>query len=599
MSEFTSEALINATINSIGQNGEFGEVTDAPTVKLLLNFVEPVSVDAGCVEVLNRFINDKMLVTAAVVDRNRRPVGIMDRGRMTEIFIKPYARDLHHKKKITEIMDSRPIVVDAGTGIDDVARMIIDSGMHHMMQGFIIVNNGVYAGIATGHALLEEITQRKQRDLYYLAHYDQLTGLANRLLFMDRLQLACQTSERSGKTVALIFIDLDRFKFINDSLGHDFADQLLITIANRLRQCVRKSDTVARLGGDEFVVILQHLDSEHDTDRVASNIVDAIRQTIKVAKRTIHITASLGIALFPKHGKNPDELIRKADAAMYAVKKRGRNGHLIYLDSFDQGMSERIVIESWLKSALRNRELSLFYQPQIHLSANKVIGVEALLRWSNPELGNVPPVKFIPIAEEAGFIHDIGEWVLQEACRQHNDWLAQGLPPLRIAVNISPTQFLQDDFSEQVYRIIQVAGVDPQFIELELTESMVMVDAEHTLQMLSKLRSFGIKLAIDDFGTGYSSLEYLRKFPVDRIKIDQTFIRNIRNIPANDAIVRAIITMGESLGLGMVAEGVETAEELECVKGHQCQEVQGYHFSCPIPAEQFSVWYQNFGKSNT
>ena len=600
MSVFTPKAFETVSCDAVGQPCKFVNEpagrNGMPTIKLLLEYVEPFFVYDGCVDVLDRFIQDDKLLTAAIVDENRVPVGIMDRGRMTEIFVKPYARDLHYKKKIVEIMETKPIIVDIHTSIDDVAKIIIDSGMHHMMYGFIIVQNGIYAGMATGHALLEEITQRKQRDLYFLAHYDQLTGLSNRLLFKDRLQQACQNTKRIDKAVALVFVDLDRFKFINDTLGHSFADQLLIIVANRLMACVRESDTVARLGGDEFVIILQNIQSAEDTERVASTIVDTIRQPIPISNREIQITASLGIALYPQHDGTPDGLIRKADAAMYQVKKQGRNDFLIYLESFDQDMAELISLESRLRKALDNRELSLFYQPQIQLLHNRVVGVEALLRWNHPELGQISPAKFIPIAEETGLIHAIGEWVLGEACRQHCEWIAQGLPPLRIAINISAIQFRQKDFCDLIKKVIYETGIDPQFIELELTESMVMVYADHTVETLAKLRALGIKLAIDDFGTGYSSLDYLRKFPVDRIKIDQSFIRNIKTIPANDAIVRAIIAMGDNLGMEMIAEGVETLDELECIKNHHCQEVQGYHFSRPVPADEFGPWFQQFSR---
>ncbi|MGR9115361.1 MAG: putative bifunctional diguanylate cyclase/phosphodiesterase [Gammaproteobacteria bacterium] len=594
MTIFEPKVFETISQESVGLPYKLARFNEMPTVKQLLERIEPFSINDTCVDVLDRFIQDDELLTSAIIDDHRVPVGIMNRGRMTEIFIKPYARDLHHKKKISEIMDPKPIIVDIQTSIDDVAQMIIDSGMHHMAHGFIIVKNEVYAGIATGHALLEEITHRKQRDLYYLAHYDQLTGLANRLLFMDRLQQACQNTKRNDKMVALIFVDLDRFKYINDTLGHSFADQLLVTVAKRLSACVRESDTVARLGGDEFVVILQNIQNAEDTERVASALVDAIRQPLLISNREIQLTVSIGIALYPQHDGTPDGLIRKADAAMYQVKKQGRNDFLIYSEDLDQGMAEQISLEAHLRKSLENRELSLFYQPQIHLLHNRVVGVEALLRWQHPELGLISPAKFIPIAEETGLIHSIGEWVLREACRQHCEWLSQGLPRLRIAINISAIQFRQKNFCAIIKQVAQETGIDPQYIELELTESMVMVYSEHTVETLAELRAFGIKLAIDDFGTGYSSLDYLRKFPVDRIKIDQSFIRNIKTIPANDAIVSAIIAMGDNLGLEMIAEGVETPDELECIKNHHCQEVQGYHFSRPVPAYEFGPWFRQF-----
>ncbi|MGZ8164530.1 MAG: putative bifunctional diguanylate cyclase/phosphodiesterase [Methylobacter sp.] len=573
--------------------------SDAPeqaaTVKLLLHYIEPISIDEGCIEVLNRFIENGALFTLAIVDNSNGPVGLIDRGRLTEIFVKPFARDLYHKKLIGEIMDTEPIIVDIHTSIDDLAKIIIDSGMRHMVNGFIIVQNGVYAGMVTGHALLEEITPRKQRELYFLAHYDQLTGLPNRQLFKDRLLQSCQNTNRTAKTFALIFVDLDRFKFINDSMGHSVGDLLLITFAQKLTACVRKNDTVARLGGDEFVIILQNLHGSEDAQKVTASIIEQIRQPMKIYNREIQITASLGLALYPQHDETTEGLIRKADAAMYEVKQQGRNNYLIYSDAFDQGMAERMCLETLLRTALDNHEFSLFYQPQIHLASNKVIGVEALLRWHSPELGLVSPAKFIPVAEETGLIIAIGDWVLREACRQHSLWLQQGLPPLRVAINISPIQFRQKEFGAFIKEVIDDTGIDPQYLELELTENLVMTNTKHTVETLIELRALGIKLAIDDFGTGYSSLSYLRNFPIDRLKIDQSFIRNIKTIPANEAIVRAVISMGDNLGLEMIAEGIETLAELECIKSHHCQEVQGFHFSKPVPAGEFEHWYQQFG----
>jgi diguanylate cyclase (GGDEF)-like protein len=448
--------------------------------------------------------------------------------------------------------------------------------------------------MATGHALLEDITHRRQRDLYNLAHFDQLTGLPNRLLFNDRLEQGCRNAQRNHKMLGLVFVDLDRFKYINDTMGHSFGDRLLRSVAERLSTCVRQSDTVARLGGDEFVLILQNIESEDDADNVMKSIIDKLREPIPIFQREIHITASLGMAFFPKHDQSIDGLIRKADAAMYDVKERGRNAFMVYTPEIEHGKVARMSVETQLRMALNNDELSLYYQPQIQLSELRVIGVEALLRWHHPQLGNVLPKTFIPIAEETGLIISIGEWVLREACRQHLRWIEQGLPAMRMAVNISGVQFKQLEFCGLVKRVIEDYGIDPQYLELELTESVVMTHAEYAVQTLMDLRALGVKLAIDDFGTGYSSLSYLRKFPLDRIKIDQSFIRHIKNTPANEAIVRAIIALGESLGLETIAEGVENIEELACVTSHHCHEVQGYHFAKPLPADQFASWHRQF-----
>ncbi len=565
------------------------------TVKQLMHYVAPIQVQQRCLDVLTIFIENTALFSVPIIDEQNIPVGLIDRGRLTEIFFKPFARDLYHKKLIGEIMTTDPVIVDINTSIDDLANITINAGMRHMADGFIIVESCVYVGMATGHKLLEEITQRKQQELYFLAHYDQLTGVPNRLLFKDRLLQACRQAKRSNQPFALIFVDLDRFKQINDTLGHSFGDQLLINFATRLSSSIRESDTVARLGGDEFVIILQNLAHVEHAEKVASTIVDTIRQPMLIFEREIQITASLGVALFPKHDDTVDGLIKKADAAMYDVKENGRNGYAIYSESYDHCQIDR-SIETELGMALNNHEFSLFYQPQINLASHQLMGVEALLRWHHPKRGAIPPATFIPIAEESGLIVAIGEWVLHEACRQHAEWIKQGLPHLRIAVNVSDIQFRRKDFCTRVEKIIQDTGIDPKYIELELTESVVMTDPLQTVITLNELRLLGIKLAIDDFGTGHSSLSYLTRLPVDKIKIDQSFIRNIQDNPANEVIVRAIIAMGGSLGLEMIAEGVETLAELECIKRHHCQEVQGYYFSVPMPAEKFQDWHHNLMK---
>jgi len=566
------------------------------TVKDLLHDVKPISVDMRCLDVLTIFSEDNTLFTAPIVNENYVPVGLISRGRLTELFFKPYARDLHHKKLIGEIMKTDAVIVDVNTSIDDLANIAIDAGMKHMVNGFIVVESGVYIGMATGQRLLEEITHRKQQDLYYLAHFDQLTGVPNRLLFKDRLQQSLQQAKRRKKLFGLIFVDLDRFKYINDTLGHSLGDELLKIFSHRLTSSVRESDTVARVGGDEFVIILQNLIEAQDAEKIASDIIENIRKPILIHDHEIQITASLGVALYPVHDDTVDGMIRKADAAMYEVKKKGRNDYLMYSDVTDDCFIQRNSLEMGLRMALNKNEFSLHYQPQINLASNEVVGVEALLRWHHSELGLISPAQFIPIAEESGLIIFIGEWVLNEACRQHVEWIRQGLPPLRIAVNVSAIQFQQSNFFDCVKKAIEGSGIDSSYLELELTESLLMTNPLQTVSTLNKIRSLGIKFAIDDFGTGHSSLGYLTRFPIDKLKIDQSFIRNIQGVPVNEAIVKAIIALGSSLGLEIIAEGVETMDELNCIKNYNCQEVQGYYFSRPIPADEFKEWHQDVMK---
>lgn len=563
----------------------------AGTVRTLLHYVEPVLLNQGCLEVLDRFIKNQELQAITVIDSNRQAVGIIDRSKISDIFLKPFSRDLLGKKQISELMDIDPIIVDIKASNDDVAQIIIDSGMRHMVNGFVIQENGRYAGMATGLSLLEEITHRKQRELFVLAHHDQLTGLPNRLLFKDRLLQACQHADRNNTLLALIFVDIDRFKFINDSMGHSSGDCLLQFFAERLSKNVRLSDTVARLGGDEFVIILQNVGNEKDVNFIVANILEQIRLPISLYDHSIQVTASMGGALYPQHGKSVDDLIYKADIAMYEVKQQGRDSFQMFMPGMENKTKERVSLEAQLRLAITQGELSLCYQPQIDLQLGRMVGVEALLRWQHPELGHISPVTFIPIAEETGLIIQIGEWVLRVAIQQHIHWIQQGLPSLRMAINISAVQFQHDGFLPLIKQIIKESHVDPTYLELELTESVVMIHAERAIEKLTALRALGLKLAIDDFGTGYSSLNYLRKFPIDRIKIDQSFVRGIKNTPANEAIVKAIIALGESLGLETLAEGVENSDELECISSHHCMEAQGYHFAKALKADDLVAWF--------
>ncbi len=563
------------------------------TVKDLVSYVKPISVDMWCLDVLTLFSKNTTIFTVPIVNENNNPVGLISRERLTELFFKPYARDLHHKKKIGEIMQVDAVIVDINTSIDDLANITINAGMLHMVNGFIVVESGSYVGMATGQRLLEEITRRKQQDLYYLAHFDQLTSLPNRLLFKDRLLQSIQQAKRTNKLFGLIFVDLDRFKHINDTLGHSFGDELLKVFSQRLTSRIRASDTVARLGGDEFVIIMQNLIEATDAEKIALDIVEYIRKPMLIYDQEIQITASLGVALYPLHDDSIDGLLQKADAAMYEVKEKGRNSYAMYSEVTDYGFIQRNILEMGLRMALSKNEFSLYYQPQINVESNDVVGVEALLRWHHSELGLISPAQFIPIAEESGLIISIGEWVLNEACRQQVDWISQGLPALRIAVNVSAIQFRQNNFFDCVKKAIDNSGINPSYLELELTESLVMTNPLQTVSMLHKIRSLGIKFAIDDFGTGHSSLSYLTQFPIDKLKIDQSFIRNIQSVPGNEAIVRAIIALGRSLGLEIIAEGVETIDELDCIKDYDCQEVQGYFFSKPIPANEFKEWHQD------
>jgi diguanylate cyclase (GGDEF)-like protein len=574
------------------------EMSDAPVVGRLQRYVPPVLHDTVCSDLVTRFLHDETLYALPVVNAAKVPVALVDRHSFIEFFSRPYTREVHGKKTITRFLKSRaisfsltaPVIVDESTSIDDVAQIIIDAGMQHMVSGFIVTQNQQYLGIANGHDLLDEITQRKQADLYYLAHFDQLTEIPNRMLFTDRLTQACREALRNNAMVGLMFVDLDRFKQVNDTLGHRFADHLLHAVAARLQSCARDCDTVARLGGDEFAILIDALNDPEDADLFAGRIVAAMKEPFRIMDHELIISASIGIAIYPRDDDEVSTLLSKADAAMYAAKSNGRNGYCGYVPGLSMYSADRMSLETDLRTALAGDEFVLCYQPQVNLVSERVVGVEALIRWRHPIRGLLSPGQFISIAEESGLIIDIGHWVLSEACRQHQRWMEAGMPPLRMAVNMSSLQFRQADFSTRVKTILASTGIDPSFLELELTEGIVMHDAAAVLNTLNELKSLGLKLAVDDFGTGFSSLSYLRRFPIDRLKIDQSFVRGIGSLPVNESIVRAIAVLAQSLSLETVAEGTETETELAFVKACNCTEAQGYRYSRPLPADEFVAW---------
>lgn len=575
---------------SLSSQHNFNKAGESPTVVRLLKHTSPVLETVTTLEVLDLFQKQQDVFAIPVVNEDNFPVGIVERHSFVELFIKIFTREIYGKKPISEFMNKSPIVVDKEAAIDDVARIIIDAGMQHMVSGFIATDNGKYLGIANGHDLLDEITQRKQANLFYLAHFDQLTKLPNRVLFLDRLQMAILESTRQKTKVGLLFIDLDNFKHFNDSMGHGFGDKLLLSVAGRLSACTRDIDTVARLAGDEFTILLENISSQEDLDILCNRIIEAMGFPLQIMGREVFITASIGTAICPDDDTDANNLLVKADAAMYQAKRSGRNTYRHYMPGMHLYSIDRMTLETDLRMAIDREEFELHYQPQVSLIAGVVSGNEALLRWKHPERGLLSPIHFIEIAEETGLIVQIGEWVLREACRQHVAWIANGLPAISISVNISAMQFYQQEFSAMVRTIIEESGMNPVYLELELTESLFMHDVDTVLKTLHELHELGVRLAIDDFGTGYSNLSYLRRFPIDRLKVDQSFIRDIEKEPVNAEIVKAIATLGKSMSLELVAEGVETDSELELAELSGCDFVQGYRFSKPLPAMQFETW---------
>lgn len=438
---------------------------------------------------------------------------------------------------------------------------------------------------------VEDVTERRryQARIEHQANYDSLTGLANRSLLNDRLSQAILDAERGQGSVAVVFIDLDQFKFINDSYGHQLGDELLKTMAERVKGCLRDSDTVARQGGDEFVLLLRNDSSNSELTRIVQRVQAAVSEQWNVGKREFHVTCSIGVAIYPQDGRSADLLLRNADSAMYKAKQSGRNQFQFFTAELNRQMVERLSVESRLRVALPRNQLLLHYQPRVNLRNGRIVGAEALLRWRAPKGGLYPPSRFIPVAEDTGMIVPIGRWVLRTACEQARSWQIQGLPPMVVSVNVSPRQFRDTDMVETVAEALEKSGLPARFLQLELTESMVMDDAERFVTMLGNLKDLGVQLAVDDFGTGYSSLSYLKRFPVDHLKIDRSFVKDLGPDSDDGAIVQAIIALGHKLGLRVVAEGVETPEQQEYLRRSRCDEMQGFLFCKPVGATDFAA----------
>jgi diguanylate cyclase (GGDEF)-like protein len=420
------------------------------------------------------------------------------------------------------------------------------------------------------------------------AQHDFLTGLPNRALLNDRISQAISFAPRLNRKVAVLFLDLDGFKHINDSLGHAIGDKLLQSVAKRLVNCVRATDTVSRQGGDEFVVLLSEMAQSEDAAVTARRLLQALAEAHSIGQHELHVTASIGVSVYPDDGLDAETLIKNADTAMYQSKDNGRQNYRFFEPAMNVRAVARQSMEESLRRALERQEFSLVYQPKVSLKTGDIAGAEALLRWTHPTRGPVSPAEFIPVAEDSGLILPIDKWVLREACTQACTWLNAGLPLLSMAVNVSAVELRNEKFLEGIFEILEKSGLDPSFLELELTESVLMKRPASTESILSKLRARGVRLAVDDFGTGYSSLNYLRRFSMDTLKIDQSFVRTITTAPDETAIVTAMISMGRNLNLRVVAEGVETEKELEFLQAHQCDEAQGFYFSRPLHSEQFA-----------
>jgi diguanylate cyclase (GGDEF)-like protein len=430
--------------------------------------------------------------------------------------------------------------------------------------------------------------KRHEETILRMAYYDTLTDLPNRILFSDRLTMELAHTRREQKKLAVLLLNLDRFRVINDSLGHTFGDRLLQSVAFRLRNCVREGDTVARLGGDEFLLLITGIMQPEDAAKVVQKIFEALKPPFHFEGHELHITASVGVALYPDDGEDAQTLLKSANTALHRAKEQGRDTYQLHTATMNAKAFDRLMLEHGLRRALERDELVVYYQPQVNLHTKQIVGMEALVRWQHPDQGIILPARFIPLAEETGLIIPIGERVLQAACAQNKAWQDAGFPPIRVSVNLSARHFKQKNLVEIIARTLKETGLDPKYLDLELTEGTIMENAEETIKTLRALKDMGVHLSIDDFGTGYSSLNYLRRFPIDTLKIDQSFVQDIPTNPDDAAITAAIIAMTHSLKLKVMAEGVETEEQLPFLYSQHCDEVQGYYFSKPLPPEAFT-----------
>ena len=489
-----------------------------------------------------------------------------------------YARRVEREELMSLLQDAQSL-----NGIEVELRR--DDGQHvWILQNLALVGSGEHAMV---HVTVVDISDRKRAEeqIEFHAYHDVLTHLPNRRLFTDRLGVSLLRARRSGRPLAVMFIDLDHFKTINDTLGHTAGDELLLEMSQRLTTCVREEDTVARLGGDEFTMILSELREPEDAIGVAQKILDAVQQPMTIAGMTVELSASIGIALYPVDGFDVETLLRNADSAMYRAKESGRNNYQLCTDEMKTRALSRLSLESRLRKAVQTEQLLLLFQPQVSLVTGQIVGAEALVRWNDGPRGLIEPSEFIPIAEESRLILPLGEWALRAACRQARVWRDAGLGAMRVAVNLSARQFQQQDLADVVRRAIQETGVDPSAIELEITETTAMQNAEMTIDVLRALCDIGVAISIDDFGTGYSSLSYLKRFPINAVKIDRSFVSAVDSSEGDQAIVAAVVAIARTLHLRVIAEGVETEEQLAFLRRRGCDEAQGFYFSKPVSAE--------------
>jgi diguanylate cyclase (GGDEF)-like protein/PAS domain S-box-containing protein len=493
---------------------------------------------------------------------------------------------IHENKKVIY----EPTTPD-GQSFDIIATSIKNSD--GTMSKMEVVRN------ITEQKKVQQSLLEQQQMLHHQAHHDALTGLPNRILFNDRLEQAIQKAKRNETTIALFFIDLDHFKEINDSLGHEIGDSVLKLISTRLRDVIRKEDTLARLGGDEFTVIMENLAQGQNASLLAKKILEVLVDPVVVDHNKLYISSSIGISLYPEDGSSAQNLLKYADSAMYKAKAEGRNNFQFYSAEMTELAFERVVMETSLRVALENEEFVVYYQPQINGKTDEVVGMEALVRWQHPTMGIVSPAKFIPLAESTGLIVELDRFVMKTAMKQLVKWYEKGLNPGKLAMNLAVKQLQRKDFVEVFQKLMEATGCKPEWVELEVTESQIMTNPEDAIKILNKISDIGVELAVDDFGTGYSSLAYLKKLPIDKLKIDQSFVRNLPNAEDDMAIAKAVIALAKSLNLKIVAEGVETKEQKDFIVHNGCENIQGYYYSRPVSADDFGIFLRDRIKLET